>query len=122
MKVNGKWAQIEPSIMDVCGVTISSRYGSPSEIATMIQFVGKAFEIEAAHHLKSVFFDTKGGVVNIEFNDKFVNGSPNGVALKQIAEHYFGYFIWGESGEIYYSPDYEHLGDRFMRIMEPSLN
>lgn len=64
--------------IDICGVPVSSRYGSASELKEMATFITGLFATypHCVGTIKSVSCDSKTGQINIELNDDRVSDDP----------------------------------------------
>ena len=89
-----KSQQIEPSVLDAFGVTISSRYGQSNELIEMMQFAEIIALKKVSHFVRGVAYDSKAYNCSIELDPSILEGDPVAEIILEAATETIGQFDW----------------------------
>jgi len=94
--------EVDPSSINVHGVTISSRYGVARELMEMLEFLQEAKKENLVHMLCEMFYDSSNSYCDFIPHDRYkgiVNDRTH--PLFRIAREYISQFEW--AGEMWQS-------------------
>lgn len=89
-----KSMQLDINGLTAFGIEVSTRYGDASELVEMIEFAEALAKGRLEKYVKSVFYDSKADICNIELTDNRLRGTPIDDAMLDAAKRTLSQFTW----------------------------